>query len=117
MECHRFSTMKYHQLKHIVSLIKRQLKCSHCGKTYSSENIDLSDIFDNEGVIEAYCPVCNVGVSINIEAQEFSNGIPNMQSAGQQQTEITDTEVKNITSTLEKHTGGIKELLNYNNPT
>jgi len=109
--------MKYNQLKHIIHLIKRQLKCSHCGRPYHSEHIDLSDIFDNEGVIEAYCPVCNIGVSINIEAQEFSNGFPLTLSTEEEQNAITDSEVKDITTTIQKHTGGIKELLNYHNPT
>lgn len=67
------------------------------------------DIFDNEGVLDVYCPACDLGVSLNIDVREFSNGLP-PQITPQTKNEISDNEVKKISSTLEHHKGGMKDL-------
>ena len=108
--------MKYSHLKQVVNIIKRELKCSHCGKIFPSEHIDLIDIFENEAVIDAFCPTCDMGITLNIEAQEFAKGVPQVPTSQTATTEITDTEVKSISQILSEHKGGFSELINSSNP-
>ena len=103
--------MKYKQLKHIINLIKRSIRCPSCNKVFTGDEIDLVDIYEDEGLVNAYCQHCQTGLTINVDVQEFRHGgLPkNIQES--RLTEISDNEVQTISEVLKKHKGGMGELL------
>ncbi len=104
--------MKFKQLKTLIQLIKKSIKCPQCGKIFDNNEIELTDIYEDEGLIDAKCTPCQAGISVSIEIQEFSNGMPpKIVEQVIQQPEITDSEVQTFSQAIRLHKGGINELL------
>lgn len=70
--------MNYHELKIIVSEIKKMLRCPGCDGKYTDENIDvLGDTSFGESIFHAYCPACNdescVHVGADMDIVQYSD--------------------------------------------
>ncbi len=102
--------MKYHQLKHILNAIKHNTRCPQCTKMYPLDEVDLIDLFENEGVIDFFCPTCKLGMSLNIQLEEFHPGNAEEVVSRFTKSEISDGEVQNFSLLLKNHRGGLEDL-------
>lgn len=62
--------MNFHDLRIIVSQIKRTLKCPECNGKYTDEDIEVIGHLDHEqSFFHAYCPECELQALIHVNLQ------------------------------------------------
>lgn len=113
--------MKFHQLNRLINIFKKNIKCSACGKPFSSSSVDIVDLYENECFIEAECESCHNIMNFDFNVEEMSKMTSKKvlntlsQSTVTEKSEITDKEVEDIIETLKTHKGSVRDLFQPKN--
>lgn len=73
--------------------------------------IDVVDIYEQEGFIVAYCPLCDVGVEITVTIQDEETFFQNNTITDYSKNyHVTEDDVQGVRNKLSTYKGELKDL-------
>ncbi len=104
--------MNFHELRIIVSQIKKIMRCPECNGKYTDENIDiLGSINYDESFFHVYCPDCDDESCIHVDMhmEPMNNGELRLGTAPRMER-ISSNEVLDMHNFLKGFSGSFSEM-------